>query len=79
MPRSYPKGFTIKSLIIPNKIEFFRLENQGKYTQIFFFISLPFPSALTPNKFRTAGAQKGRRLDSIFLPADRGIEPGTAG
>ena len=36
-----------------------------------------FPSALTPIKFRMGGSQN--KIGFGFLPADRGIEPGTAG
>ena len=36
-----------------------------------------FPTALTPSNFRTAGSQK--KIGLNFLPADRGIESGTAG
>ena len=67
-----PQKLTISLL----KIEQKRISEAGlKY----FFLSLPLPSALTLNKFRMAGSQKRRRLDLIFLPADRGIEPGMAG
>ena len=54
---------------------FFQLPYTAAQSERFFFKY--FPSALTPNNFRTAGSQKKIGFD--FLPADRGIEPGTAG
>ena len=53
--------------------------NSTLVTLMIFFNLSCFQVRWHRTNFRTAGSQKGRRLESIFLPADRGIEPGTAG